>query len=105
MQHTGGDNPFSIRLNKYVADLLHLGIASLAQSHAMHVLGSAPTIGAMSRTTETFSVSLPPQMAVELEEVRREEHRTRSEMVREALRRYFKAKADKEKLVRVLESS
>ena len=43
----------------------------------------------MARITVTFSISLPPEMAVELEEIMKEEHRTRSELVREALRRYF----------------
>jgi CopG family transcriptional regulator/antitoxin EndoAI len=45
----------------------------------------------MSRTTATFSVSVPPEMAVELERVRKVEHRTRSELVREALRHYIRA--------------
>jgi CopG family transcriptional regulator / antitoxin EndoAI len=53
----------------------------------------------MARVTATFSVSLPPEMATELEQVRREEHRTRSELVREALRRYFAARGEKEKLL------
>ena len=44
----------------------------------------------MPRTTATFSVSLPPEMAKELERVRRTEHRTRSELVREALRTYLR---------------
>jgi Arc/MetJ-type ribon-helix-helix transcriptional regulator len=44
---------------------------------------------AMTRTTATFSISLPPNMAAELERVRKQEHRTRSELVREALRRYM----------------
>ncbi len=43
----------------------------------------------MSRTTETFTISLPPEMAADLERVMHEEHRTRSELIREALRRYF----------------
>lgn len=43
----------------------------------------------MSRSTATFSISLPPKMAAELERVRKSEHRTRSELVREALRRYI----------------
>ena len=43
----------------------------------------------MTRTTATFSVSLPPEMAAELEEVMKREHRTRSELIREALRYYF----------------
>jgi Arc/MetJ-type ribon-helix-helix transcriptional regulator len=41
----------------------------------------------MSRTTSTFPISLPPEMATEVERVRKEEHCTRSELVREALRR------------------
>ena len=49
----------------------------------------------MSRTTATFSISLPPEMAAKIEQTRKEEHRTRSELIREALRRYFNA-ADKE---------
>lgn len=45
----------------------------------------------MARTTATFSVSLPPEMVKELERVRKTEHRTRSELVREALRTYMRA--------------
>src|SRR5438128_1045534 len=48
----------------------------------------------MSRTSATFSVSLPPEMASEIERVRRKEHRTRSELVREALRHYIVRVAD-----------
>jgi Arc/MetJ-type ribon-helix-helix transcriptional regulator len=47
----------------------------------------------MTRTTATFSVSLPPEMARELEHVRKSEHRTRSELVREALRKYIRSAA------------
>ncbi|MFI4986565.1 MAG: ribbon-helix-helix domain-containing protein [Alphaproteobacteria bacterium] len=54
----------------------------------------------MSRTTATLSVSLPPEMAEEVDRVRRSEHRTRSELVREALRKYIRD-ADIER-VRVL---
>jgi len=43
----------------------------------------------MARVTVTFSISVPPEMAEELEEIRKKEHRTRSELLREALRRYF----------------
>jgi CopG family transcriptional regulator/antitoxin EndoAI len=43
----------------------------------------------MSRSSATFSVSLPPTMAEEVERVRKAEHRTRSELVREALRQYM----------------
>ena len=42
-----------------------------------------------SRATAILSVSLAPAMAQELERVRKAEHRTRSELVREALRLYF----------------
>lgn len=45
----------------------------------------------MPRSTATFSISLPPEMATQLERVRKGEHRTRSELVREALRRYIRA--------------
>jgi predicted transcriptional regulator len=41
------------------------------------------------RTTRTMTVSLPPEMIRAVERVRRAEHRTRSELVREALRAYF----------------
>lgn len=40
------------------------------------------------RTTET-TISLPPAMAKQMELVRKEEHRTRSELLREAWRQYF----------------
>jgi metal-responsive CopG/Arc/MetJ family transcriptional regulator len=45
----------------------------------------------MARVTVTFTISLPPEMAAKLEEIRKKEHRTRSELVREALRRYIAA--------------
>ena len=41
------------------------------------------------RTTHTMTISLPPAMAEEVEKVRKAQHRTRSELVREALRAYF----------------
>ncbi len=41
------------------------------------------------RRVKTWSITLPPEMAVELEEVMREEKRGKSELVREALRRYM----------------
>ncbi len=43
----------------------------------------------MSRTTITCTISLPPKMAKQLDEAMEEEGRTRSELVREALRVYF----------------
>jgi len=45
----------------------------------------------MARVTVTFSISVPPEMAAELEAIRKKEHRTRSELLREALRRYAAA--------------
>jgi len=41
------------------------------------------------RTTETMTISLPPAMVRQLEKVRKQEHRTRSELMREALRHYL----------------
>lgn len=41
------------------------------------------------RTTQILSISLPPAMLRQFEEVRKKESRTRSELVREALRAYF----------------
>ncbi len=36
-----------------------------------------------------MTISLPPAMIKEVEKIRKAEHRTRSELVREALRTYF----------------
>jgi predicted transcriptional regulator len=44
------------------------------------------------RETTTFSVSLPPAMAKQVERAMKAEHRTRSELVREALRVYLAAR-------------
>ena len=44
------------------------------------------------RTTQTMTISLPPAMLQEFEKVRKAEDRTRSELVREALRRYFESR-------------
>ena len=44
------------------------------------------------RESTTFSVSLPPAMAKEIERAMKAEHRTRSELVREALRVYLSAR-------------
>jgi CopG family transcriptional regulator / antitoxin EndoAI len=43
----------------------------------------------MPRTTKTITISLPPDMAEQVEKVRREEGRTKSELLREALRQYI----------------
>ena len=44
------------------------------------------------RTTQTMTVSLPPEMLARFEAVRKAESRTRSELVREALRTYFEGR-------------
>ncbi len=41
------------------------------------------------RTRQTITISLPPEMAEQVEKTMRAEHRTRSELVREALRTYI----------------
>jgi predicted transcriptional regulator len=40
------------------------------------------------RTTRTLSITLPPEMLARAEELARNEHRTMSELMREALRHY-----------------
>jgi len=49
----------------------------------------ATTQGSTMRTREAMTISLPPEMLKEVERVRKLEHRTRSERMREALRLYF----------------
>src|SRR2546423_9911313 len=46
---------------------------------------------------DTFTISLPPAMLQQLERVRKEENRTRSELVREALRQYIESRYPAEK--------
>jgi CopG family transcriptional regulator / antitoxin EndoAI len=43
----------------------------------------------MGRTTKTISISIPPEMEAQIQELMRLEGRTRSELLREALRRYM----------------
>ena len=50
----------------------------------------------MARTTATFTISLPPEMAEKVDELMRKEKMTRSELFREALRRYFEEQEWKE---------
>jgi CopG family transcriptional regulator/antitoxin EndoAI len=45
------------------------------------------------RKTALLTASLPPEMMREVERLKKVEHRTRSELVREALRTYFKIRA------------
>ena len=42
----------------------------------------------MARVTKTITLSLPPEMVDKIKELMKEEGRTRSELLREALRRY-----------------
>ena len=42
----------------------------------------------MPRTTKTITLSLPPDMAKKIDRLMKEEGSTRSELLREALRRY-----------------
>jgi metal-responsive CopG/Arc/MetJ family transcriptional regulator len=50
--------------------------------------------------TKTLRISLPPQLVAELDRVREREHRTRSEILREALRRYITI-AERGRMIRV----
>ena len=43
----------------------------------------------ISRNTKTITFSLPPEMAEQVQDVMREERRTMSELIREALRNYM----------------
>ncbi len=40
------------------------------------------------RPSETVTISLPPELAAEVDRLAAEEHRTRSELLREAFRQY-----------------
>jgi CopG family transcriptional regulator/antitoxin EndoAI len=42
----------------------------------------------MGRVTKTISLSVPPEMEKKIKTLMKEEGRTRSELIREALRRY-----------------
>ncbi len=46
----------------------------------------------MPRTTKTMTLSVPPEMAKQIEELTKAEGRTRSDLFREALRRYIEEK-------------
>ena len=43
----------------------------------------------LPRNTKTITFSLPPEMAQEVQQVMREEGRTMSELIRQALRNYI----------------
>ena len=42
----------------------------------------------MARTSKTMTISVPPEMEIQIQELMRHEGRTRSELFREALRCY-----------------
>lgn len=44
------------------------------------------------RTTQMMTISLPSAVAKEMDKVQKEEHRTRSELLREAWRQYFESR-------------
>ena len=48
------------------------------------------------RTTDTLTISLPPGMSEQIARVQKAEHRTRSELLREAWRRYFESRFPEE---------
>jgi len=48
------------------------------------------------QTTTAFTVSLPVPMARQIGRARKAEHRSRSELTREAFRVYFRTKADED---------
>ena len=44
------------------------------------------------RSSSILTISLPPAMAKQMEKVQKKEHRTRSELLREAWRHYFESR-------------
>lgn len=52
------------------------------------------------RTAKTISITLPPDLLVKAQKVARSEHRTISELFREALRRYMAADPEWEALLK-----
>lgn len=51
------------------------------------------------RTAKTVSITLPPELLVKAQELATREHRTMSELFREALRRYMTADSEWESLL------
>lgn len=49
----------------------------------------------MPRTRDTMTISLPPAMLAKIERARRVEDRTRSELVREAIRAYLEKRSQR----------
>ncbi|HON72940.1 MAG TPA: ribbon-helix-helix domain-containing protein [bacterium] len=46
----------------------------------------------MSRVTQLITLSIPPEMDEKIRELMKKENRTRSELIREAIRRYIEEK-------------
>jgi predicted transcriptional regulator len=51
------------------------------------------------RTAKTVSITLPPELLIKAQELATREHRTMSELFREALRRYMSADTQWERLL------
>jgi predicted transcriptional regulator len=51
------------------------------------------------RTAKTVSITLPPDLLIKAQELATREHRTMSELFREALRRYMSADTQWERLL------
>ena len=60
---------------------------SLTRAHCLGKTGSQEVY--MPRATTTITFSLPPEMAERVDEVTKQEGRSRSELLREALLHYF----------------
>ena len=52
------------------------------------LLGNTSCYRGLVRTTGTVTISLPPELAVEVDRLAHQEGRTRSELLREAFRQY-----------------
>jgi CopG family transcriptional regulator/antitoxin EndoAI len=51
------------------------------------------------RTSQTFTISLPPDLAAEVDRLAAEEHRSRSELFREAFRQYINSRRRWERIL------
>jgi CopG family transcriptional regulator/antitoxin EndoAI len=51
------------------------------------------------RPSHTFTISLPPDLAAEVDRLAAEEHRSRSELFREAFRRYVNSRQRWERIL------
>ena len=51
------------------------------------------------RSSHTFTISLPPDLAAEVDRLAAEEHRSRSELFREAFRRYVNSQRRWERIL------